>query len=402
MREQQTSKLVVTDRKRRESKQNQVRARQVVTQETAAEVCRERKKCAKEVAHLFNAQRHQQLHAKLVKANLSSLLSTPKNIPCPTTGFDFATLLQTRHHCLGDSRRVTNAIHHRVTGCRVHHTRSRAVRNGTLRRDWWSTTERDPARLDFDNVLFDNVHSHASHASVESALELVKRHLDASDEARLLNKDDILVHREHVEERRHAPQSLLLLCFANLGIALAEIHKDGFVHREAVIRNAHFDAVRRLPARRRSLLVAQHLSVVTGTGDDEARIERERDCLLRTFLFNELRFLRLGSVVDQRASHFCELILTRVAVAHEIHQTWHVLDASRRTLVQQVVSQSLTAHLSVRTSERVTSSRIRVIKPYERVFILVKQAVLEAELLELIQPHAIVVHKRSVGRNQSN
>ena len=67
-----------------------------------------------------------------------------------------------------------------------------------------------------------------------------------------------------------------------------------------------------------------------------------------------------------------------------------------------MVAEALAAHLTVRTVKGLTRSWIRVIKPHQCVFVLVQQAVFKAELLELIQPYTVVVHKGRIRRDQSH
>ena len=71
-----------------------------------------------------------------------------------------------------------------------------------------------------------------------------------------------------------------------------------------MVRNAHLNAIRSLPARRRTLFVAEHVAVVTGAGNDETRIQRE--LLASVCLFFDQLLLACGNIgiANDGASNF--------------------------------------------------------------------------------------------------
>ena len=68
------------------------------------------------------------------------------------------------------------------------------VRDGALRGNRRGTAQWNPTRLDFQDVFFDDFHTHPLHATIQSPFEFIERHLYARDEARLLDEHHILVH----------------------------------------------------------------------------------------------------------------------------------------------------------------------------------------------------------------
>ena len=76
----------------------------------------------------------------------------------------------------------------------MNHAGRRTVRDGALRGNRRGTAQRNPTRLDFHDVFFNDFHTHPLHATIQSPFKFIERHLNARDEARLFDEHHILIY----------------------------------------------------------------------------------------------------------------------------------------------------------------------------------------------------------------
>ena len=357
MREQERPELPVTLEEDGERKLEELHGGEAVAQEPGAELLGEGEEGAEEVAHLLDPQRHQQLHPELVEAHLAPGFVPPEHVPTPGRSLRRSAGFEAGHDGVGKGWRPSQRVDDGVSRRRVNQAGGGAVRQSPLRGRGRGTPERDPGRLLFEDLILGDVESHAAQPAVEPALELVEGHLHPRHEAGLLDEHGVLVHREHVQERGHAPDAGLHGAVLQLGIRLAKVHEHRLVHLKRVPRHLHLDAVRRLPTRSRSVLVLQHVPVVTRAAHHNLGGHVERHVV--------------AAVPLDRAADDGEFAFFRVSVFELVHETGRVANARRLAPREELLAQPAAAHLAVRAVEADARGRVPVVEPHEGVVVLV-------------------------------
>ena len=388
--EEERAKLPVALHETREGEDDELGGAEVVGEEPRGEFDGEAEERLEKVSHLLDAKAHQELHAKLVKANLAARLVAPQDVPPALRRHHRPSVAESAHHRLGELGRAAHRVDDGVARGGVHQPRGGAVGERALRRHRRGTAERNPTRLLLDDILHLHRESHATESAVEATFELVERHLHARHQTRLLDKDGVLVHGKHVQKTRHAPHPRAVLL--QLGITLAEVHEHSLVDGERVPGHLHLDAVRRLPSGRGTLVVAKHVAVVPRAAHHHPRANLER----------RARSIRHPLLVVERPAHHGRFALVRVAMHELIDETRRVLHPRGEAPVEELLAKASTAHLAVSATQTEPLRRVRVVEPHQRIIVLVQQRVLQPELRELVQPDAVVVHEGGVGRDETD
>ena len=175
----------------------------------------------------------------------------------------------------------------------------------------------------------------------------------------------------------------------------------------------HLDAVRRLPTGGRTLAVPKHVAIVPRRANHRATAKlkfRRRRRVRRRRGSRSFRFLPLLRVIIihrsgpalERASNHARFVGPRLRVGQALDQTGRVPHPGVFTPPQKLLPQPSATHLAVPAPEPDPLRGVRVVEPHERVVVRVQQTVLQPELRELVQPHAVVIHEGGVGRNEAH
>ena len=159
--EEERAKLPVALHETREGEDDELGGAEVVGEEPRGEFDGEAEERLEKVSHLLDAKAHQELHAKLVKANLAARLVAPQDVPPALRRHHRPSVAESAHHRLGELGRAAHRVDDGVARGGVHHPRGGAVGERALRRHRRGTAERNPTRLLLDDIL--HLHRESSH-----------------------------------------------------------------------------------------------------------------------------------------------------------------------------------------------------------------------------------------------
>mmetsp|Transcript_3482 Transcript_3482/g.12479 ORF Transcript_3482/g.12479 Transcript_3482/m.12479 type:complete len:407 (-) Transcript_3482:933-2153(-) len=380
MAHEEEAQRVVPEREGCEGEAHERHAVELVRQEAFPERRWKGVKGTEEVSKLLQVERHDELHAKLKEGVLPPPLGTPEHAPNSLRcGRGFAGLRSELSR--EKARRLLSAgegVCDGVTCSWMHKPCGGTERDAALACKRQRASKWNPRSLLFDQLVIVEREPHARHPSLESTFQLVKGYLHVRGETRLLEKDGVLIDGEHVEKRGHSPEFSIR---RKLWITLAKVHQDGAVDGEGVVLNRNLDAIGGLPTRRFPIFVIEELPVVS-------RRHHHR----RPPNLHRLRPL----FCRHEHSRACFVVLS------SFHEPGHEPDISFEAAIEERLPQCCSVDVPVTVVERRTVRRLVIFHPHQHILVRALERVLESELLDLIQPHAVVVHKRRVWADETD